>query len=125
MIDYLQLFRSHSERTAKWRQRGARFPRAPSGVRHVVRTKPSPRSTHFPSNRWRGMAPNGVSRVNDEVGAARNWRHAMSRTVSLPRALIVEDEIVIAMDLEAQMKKLGFEVCGVTSNAREALQIAM
>jgi len=49
----------------------------------------------------------------------------MSQTVSLPRALIVEDEIVIAMDLEAQMKKLGFEVCGVTSNAREALQIAM
>jgi response regulator of citrate/malate metabolism len=43
----------------------------------------------------------------------------------MPRALIVEDEIVIAMDLEAQMKKLGFDVCGLTSNAREALSLAM
>ena len=49
----------------------------------------------------------------------------MSATATMPRALIVEDEIVIAMDLEAQMKKLGFDVCGLTSNAREALSLAM
>jgi len=49
----------------------------------------------------------------------------MSDTATMPRALIVEDEIVIAMDLEAQMRKLGFDVCGVTSNAREALSLAM
>ena len=49
----------------------------------------------------------------------------MPDTATMPRALIVEDEIVIALDLEAQMKKLGFEVCGVTSNAREALSLAM
>jgi response regulator of citrate/malate metabolism len=41
------------------------------------------------------------------------------------RALIVEDEFVIALDLEAQMRTLGFDVCGVTSNAREALSLAM
>lgn len=49
----------------------------------------------------------------------------MSATATMPRALIVEDEIVIAMDLEAQMKKLGFDVCGLTSDAREALSLAM
>lgn len=49
----------------------------------------------------------------------------MSDTATMPRALIVEDEIVIAMDLEAQMRKLGFDVCGVTSNAKEALSLAM
>jgi CheY-like chemotaxis protein len=49
----------------------------------------------------------------------------MSHAPPLPRALIVEDEIVIAMDLEAQVRKLGFDVCGVTSNAREALSLAM
>ena len=32
---------------------------------------------------------------------------------------------MIAMDLEAQMKELGFDVCSVTSNAREALALAM
>src|SRR5262249_32099403 len=53
------------------------------------------------------------------------WRFAMSATATMPRALIVEDEIVIAMDIEAQMKKLGFDVCGLTSNAREALSLAM
>ena len=49
----------------------------------------------------------------------------MSDTAMMPRALIVEDEILIAMDLEAQIRKLGFDVCGVTSNAREALSLAM
>jgi len=49
----------------------------------------------------------------------------MSDTATMPRALIVEDEILIAMDLETQMRKLGFDVCGVTSNAREALSLAM
>ena len=49
----------------------------------------------------------------------------MSDTATMPRALIVEDEILIALDLEAQMRKLGFDVCEVTSNAREALSLAM
>jgi two-component system, response regulator PdtaR len=49
----------------------------------------------------------------------------MSDTATMQRALIVEDEILIAMDLEAQIRNLGFDVCGVTSNAREALSLAM
>jgi two-component system, response regulator PdtaR len=49
----------------------------------------------------------------------------MSDTATMQRALIVEDEILIATDLEAQIRKLGFDVCGVTSNAREALSLAM
>ncbi len=49
----------------------------------------------------------------------------MSDTAPSPHALIVEDEIVIALDLEAQVRKLGFDVCGVTSNARDALSLAM
>ncbi|MGE5261509.1 MAG: response regulator [Actinomycetota bacterium] len=49
----------------------------------------------------------------------------MSDNAPSLRALIVEDEFVIALDLEAQMRKLGFDVCGVTSNAREALSLAM
>jgi len=41
------------------------------------------------------------------------------------RALIVEDEILIALDLEAEMHALGFDVCGLAPNARQARSIAM
>jgi DNA-binding LytR/AlgR family response regulator len=36
------------------------------------------------------------------------------------RALIVEDEFLIALDLEATMTGLGFEICGLAPNAEEA-----
>jgi response regulator of citrate/malate metabolism len=39
--------------------------------------------------------------------------------------LIVEDDILIALDLEATMDKLGFEVCGLAHSAREARALAM
>lgn len=42
----------------------------------------------------------------------------------LPRALIVEDEPLIAIDLEATLRTLGFDVCGRASNAREAVELA-
>jgi len=42
-----------------------------------------------------------------------------------PRALIVEDEILIALALEAEMKDLGFDVCGLAANARQAIAMAM
>jgi two-component system, response regulator PdtaR len=42
-----------------------------------------------------------------------------------PRALIVEDEILIALALEAEMKDLGFDVCGSAANARQAIAMAM
>ena len=40
------------------------------------------------------------------------------------RILIVEDEPLIAIDLEATLQTLGFEVCGCASNAREAVELA-
>ena len=41
------------------------------------------------------------------------------------RALIVDDEFMIAFDLEASMHELGFEVCTVASNERDAKELAM
>ena len=42
-----------------------------------------------------------------------------------PRALIVEDEIIIALGLEADLNELGYDVRGVAANARDALSLAM
>jgi response regulator of citrate/malate metabolism len=42
-----------------------------------------------------------------------------------PRVLIVEDEILIALALEAEVKDLGFDVCGLAANARKAIAMAM
>ncbi len=42
-----------------------------------------------------------------------------------PRALIVEDEIIIALALETDLNELGFDTCGLVADAREALSIAM
>jgi DNA-binding NarL/FixJ family response regulator len=41
------------------------------------------------------------------------------------RALIVEDEVLIALDLEADMCALGFDVCGLAPSARQACSLAM
>jgi DNA-binding NarL/FixJ family response regulator len=41
------------------------------------------------------------------------------------RALIVEDEFLIAIDLEADMCALGFEVCGLAPSASNARSLAM
>jgi CheY-like chemotaxis protein len=41
-----------------------------------------------------------------------------------PRALVVEDEFVIALDLEAQMQALGFNVFALAASASEALTAA-
>ena len=51
----------------------------------------------------------------------------MTQVSSPPRrrALIVEDEILIALDLEDAMSALGFEVCGRASTADTARSIAM
>jgi response regulator of citrate/malate metabolism len=42
-----------------------------------------------------------------------------------PRALIVEDEILIALALEAEVKDLGFDICGLAANAKQAIAMAM
>jgi response regulator of citrate/malate metabolism len=41
------------------------------------------------------------------------------------RALIVEDEVMIALDLEDAMKALGFEVCGLAPSDSKARSLAM
>ena len=42
-----------------------------------------------------------------------------------PRALIVEDEVLIALGLEAELQDLGFDVCGLAANTRQAIAMAM
>jgi DNA-binding NarL/FixJ family response regulator len=40
------------------------------------------------------------------------------------RAVIVEDEFLIAVDLETILRGLGFDVCGLASNPSEAISLA-
>jgi CheY-like chemotaxis protein len=40
------------------------------------------------------------------------------------RALIVDDEFLIACDLEASMHELGFSICAVASNETDAIELA-
>ena len=49
----------------------------------------------------------------------------MAQDLTSRRALIVDDEFMIAFDLEASMHELGFEVCTVASNERDAKELAM
>jgi response regulator of citrate/malate metabolism len=42
-----------------------------------------------------------------------------------PRVLIVEDEFMIALDLEQSMIALGFDVCGLAPNDNKARSLAM
>jgi DNA-binding NarL/FixJ family response regulator len=42
-----------------------------------------------------------------------------------PHALIVEDEVLIALGLKADLEALGFEVCGLAPNAKQAIALAM
>jgi two-component system, response regulator PdtaR len=42
-----------------------------------------------------------------------------------PHALIVEDEVMIALGLQADLEALGFEVTGLAANARQAVALAM
>jgi DNA-binding NarL/FixJ family response regulator len=48
-----------------------------------------------------------------------------AKTESHNRALIVEDEILIALDLEAAMTGLGFEICDLAPDGDEARSLAM
>jgi DNA-binding NarL/FixJ family response regulator len=41
------------------------------------------------------------------------------------RALIIEDEFLIALDLEDTMFKLGFDICALAPSARKARSLAM
>ena len=49
----------------------------------------------------------------------------MAQSLASRRALIVDDEFLIAFDLEASMRELGFDTCTVASNERDAMELAM
>src|SRR6476659_4446410 len=49
----------------------------------------------------------------------------MAQDLSSRRALIVDDEFLIAFDLEASMRELGFDVCNLASNESDAKELAM
>jgi DNA-binding NarL/FixJ family response regulator len=42
-----------------------------------------------------------------------------------PRALIVDDETLFAIGLEAEMRALGFDVCDLATNGQQAFMLAM
>ena len=48
----------------------------------------------------------------------------MAESFPSRRALIVDDEFLIAFDLEASMRELGFDTCAVASNERDAIDLA-
>jgi DNA-binding response OmpR family regulator len=48
----------------------------------------------------------------------------MAESTHARRALIVDDEYLIAFDVEASMRALGFDACTVASNERDAIALA-
>src|SRR5262249_35480182 len=48
-----------------------------------------------------------------------------SSSSQYPRALIVEDEPMIALDLEAHLRELGFQACDLASDGHQAFSHAM
>ena len=48
----------------------------------------------------------------------------MDQSLPSRRALIVDDEFLIAFDLESSMRELGFDVCTVASNEKGAIDLA-
>jgi YesN/AraC family two-component response regulator len=55
------------------------------------------------------------------AGAVGAW----SATLILLFALIVEDEVMIALGLQGDLEALGFEVSGLAANARQAMSLAL
>jgi DNA-binding NarL/FixJ family response regulator len=47
----------------------------------------------------------------------------MDESLRSRHALIVDDEFLIAFDLESSMRELGFDVCTVASNERDAIEL--
>jgi CheY-like chemotaxis protein len=45
--------------------------------------------------------------------------------MSAPRILIADDEIIIARELEARLKGLGYDVVGIAASGEDALQITL
>ena len=47
----------------------------------------------------------------------------MAQDLSSRRALIVDDEFLIAFDLEPSMRELGFDVCNLASNEKDVVAL--
>jgi DNA-binding response OmpR family regulator len=45
--------------------------------------------------------------------------------LTVPSVLIVEDEILIAMSLEVELKRAGYPVCGIATRGEEAVAMAL
>jgi response regulator of citrate/malate metabolism len=75
-----------------------------------------------------GIAPEQSYRRSVGSISGTTWRNGhdhVFRPISAAPALIVEDEIMIALALEAEVKDLGFDVCGLAANANQAISMAM
>jgi len=57
-------------------------------------------------------------------GTPRDAREAGDRVLP-PRALVVEDEFVVLMDLNGQLESLGCEVVGTAQDAESAIELAL
>lgn len=49
---------------------------------------------------------------------------SQSHTAAPVRILIVEDELISALDIEHHLQQLGYDVCGIAASAPEAVQAA-
>lgn len=48
----------------------------------------------------------------------------MTENAARPRILIVEDEVIIAMEIQVRLENAGFAVCGLTSSGEKAILLA-
>lgn len=55
----------------------------------------------------------------------RSKRMEQNSSSQYPRALIVEDEIMIALGLEAHLRELGFQACDLAADGDQALSHAI
>ncbi|MBK7049936.1 MAG: response regulator [Rhodoferax sp.] len=48
----------------------------------------------------------------------------MSTALNRPRILVVEDEVIVAMDIAMQLRELGFEPVGHATRGEQAIELA-
>ncbi len=76
----------------------------------------------YPLLRWHKILLGALS----PIGQCRRSKAMELHSSSRPRrALIVEDEIVIALDLQDAMSAMGFDQCELASSDRKARSLAM
>jgi two-component system, response regulator PdtaR len=86
----------------------------PRGSRRVRRSVGARTGTRYP--------PPGMVASPDRETASGSGRAAP--LVVRPRVLVVEDDAIIAFDIEDTLSQLGFEVVGTAMSAEEAVNLA-